>query len=192
MTNPLCSHLQNALGPLPPALVRQASGAQSRSLTHGEALLRAGELWSDLWWVEQGSFRLFYLDRQGRDANKNFYLSGAMLWPITSALARTPSQFWVEALEPGRVWTLPWAAWQTATEGYAPWHTLERQVLAHLLQDKMNREQQFLQNTATERYQALLASHPDWARSIPLRHLASYLGVTDVALSRIRRRLNPG
>jgi len=65
-------------------------------------------------------------------------------------------------------------------------------VLARLLEDKMSREQQFLQTTATERYQALLTSHPDWVRRIPLRHLASYLGITDVALSRIRRRLNPG
>lgn len=192
MTNPLCLHLQSALGDLPPALSEQTSGAQRQSLANGEALLRADEMWSNLWWIEQGSFRLYYLDRQGRDANKNFYLNGTMLWPITQTLARSPSKFWVEALEPSRVWILPWAPWQTATAAFGPWQVLERLVLARLLEDKMNREQQFLQNTATERYMALLATHPDWAQRIPLRHLASYLGVTDVALSRIRRRLNPG
>lgn len=115
-----------------------------------------------------------------------------MFWPITPALAQSPSRFWVEALEPSQVWKLPWSSWQTAAQTFEPWQRLERQVLARLLEDKMDREQQFLQCTATERYQALLSAHPDWAKRIPLRHLASYLGITDVALSRIRRRLNPG
>lgn len=192
MTTPLCHHLQSALGELPPDLAAHANSAHGKTLANGEALLRAGDLWSHLWWVEQGSFRLYYLDRQGRAANKNFYLEGAMLWPITPALALSPSQFWVEALEPSQVWKLHWANWQTAAQTFEPWQRLERQVLARLLEDKMSREQQFLQHTATERYQALLSAHPDWAQRIPLRHLASYLGITDVALSRIRRRLNPG
>jgi CRP-like cAMP-binding protein len=192
MTTPLCRHLQVALGDLPPDLEAQANGAHGQSLANGEALLRAGDVWSHLLWVERGSFRLYYLDRQGRAANKNFYLEGAMFWPITPALAQSPSRFWVEALEPSQVWKLPWSSWQTTAQTFEPWQRLERQVLARLLEDKMNREQQFLQHTATERYQALLSAHPDWAKRVPLRHLASYLGITDVALSRIRRRLNPG
>ena len=192
MTTPLCRHLQVALGDLPPDLEAQANGAHGQSLANGEALLRAGDVWSHLLWVERGSFRLYYLDRQGRAANKNFYLEGAMFWPITPALAQSPSRFWVEALEPSQVWKLPWSSWQTTAQTFEPWQRLERQVLARLLEDKMDREQQFLQHTATERYQALLSAHPDWAKRIPLRHLASYLGITDVALSRIRRRLNPG
>lgn len=192
MTTALCRHLQTELGALPPDLATLAMDARCQALVHGEALLRAGEVWSHLWWVEQGSFRLYYLDRQGRAANKNFYLTGAMFWPITPALARSPSQFWVEALEPSQVWRLPWTQWHTAAQPFEPWQRLERLVLARLLEDKMAREQQFLQFTATERYQALLGAHPHWAQRIPLRHLASYLGITDVALSRIRRRLNPG
>ena len=53
-------------------------------------------------------------------------------------------------------------------------------------------EYQVTQCSATERYQHLLATHPTWARRLPLRHLASWLGITDVALSRLRRRLNTG
>lgn len=100
--------------------------------------------------------------------------------------------FWVEATEAGRIWTVPWDAWSTAVATLPAWATLERCALAGLLEDKMARERAFLQNTASERYQALLAEHPDWAKRVPLRHLASYLGITDVALSRIRRQLNPG
>ena len=192
MSTPLARHLTSLLGTLPDGVRTAAEHARRLTTQPGDSLLREGDHWDHLWWVVSGAFRLYYLDREGQASNKNFYLDGAMIWPITPDLAGRPVSFWVEALEPGEVWALPWAHWQAATADFAPWHRLERQVLTSLLQDKMRREQQFLQNTATERYQALMAAHPDWMRRIPLRHLASYLGVTDVALSRIQRRLNPG
>ena len=185
----LLDHLTRTLGPLPPATAALCRNARPRDLAKGETLLHEGECWQRLWWLERGALRLYYLDREGQAANKNFYLDGAMVWPITPALRDEPVHFWVEALEPSRVWALPWPDWAAATQGFAPWQTLEHRVLATLLQDKMAREHAFLQLTATGRYLALRADHPDWLARIPLRHLASWLGITDVALSRIRRRL---
>ena len=190
--NPLLSHLTQALGLMPQAMTGLCQQARPSDFAKGTALLRNGEQWQHLWWLERGALRLYYLDRDGQAANKNFYLDGAMVWPITPALRDQPVHFWVEALEPCRVWALPWDAWAAATQGFAPWQALEHRVLAALLQDKMAREHAFLQLSATERYLALQAQHPDWLARIPLRQLASWLGVTDVALSRIRRRLNPG
>jgi len=188
----LSQRLQQLLGPLPPAAAGVAAGAAPLALAAGQALLRAGERWQHLWWVERGCCRLYYLARDGQAANKNFFTEGSMLWPITPRLVQEPVDFWVEAVLPGRVWALPWAAWQDATAAWPAWQAFERRTLAALLDDKMQREQQFLQASATERYQALLAARPAWAACVPLKHLASYLGITDVALSRIRRRLNPG
>lgn len=190
--HPLLDHLTAILGPVPRAAGHLCRQARPADLARGEALLREGESWQHLWWLERGALRLYYLDRDGQAANKNFYLDGALVWPITPALRGAPVPFWVEALETSRVWALPWSDWTAAMSGFAPWQALEHRVLAALLQDKMAREQAFLQLTATGRYLALRAEHPDWLARIPLRHLASWLGVTDVALSRIRRRLNPG
>lgn len=192
MPQALAQHLHRLLGPLPPAAAAACASAQPHHLSSGAPLLHVGETWRHLWWVERGAFRLYYLERDGHAANKNFYLDGAMFWPITPALASTPSSFCIEALEPSLAWALPCQSWMAAVQDWAPWTMLERKVLIALLEDKMQREQQFLQRTATERYQTLVASQPVWAERIALRHLASYLGITDVALSRIRRRLNPG
>lgn len=192
MTTVLLNHLQAALGPLPLVANELCRQARPINLAKGEPLLREGNLWQNLWWLEHGALRLYYLDREGQEANKNFYLDDAMIWPITPVLRDQPVHFWVEALEPCRIWALPWEGWAAAVSGFAPWRALEHHVLAALLQDKMAREHAFLQLTATERYLALQAEHPDWLARIPLRQLASWLGITDVALSRIRRRLNPG
>lgn len=189
-THPLLNHLTHALGPLPQAVVDLCQQMRPIDTAKGAALLREGERWQHLWWLERGALRLYYLDRDGQAANKNFYLDGAMVWPITPALRDQPVHFWVEALEPSRIWALPWNGWAAATQGFAPWQALEHRVLAALLQDKMAREHAFLQLSATERYLALQAVHPDWLARIPLRQLASWLGITDVALSRIRRRLH--
>lgn len=185
----LAAFLQVQLGALPDAPAAVLAAAHGVPLAAGQPLLQAGQPWSQLFWVEHGALRLYYLDREGRAANKNFYLDGTMLWPLTPALAGQPVDFWVEAIGPSRVWVLPWRAWQAACAAWPAWQTLEHRVLAVLLDDKMRREQQFLQCSAEQRYQTLCAARPEWLARIPLRHLASYLGITDVALSRIRRRL---
>lgn len=181
--------LDSRLGPLPAALQTCVHQAQCLHLAPGQMLLGAGQRWEQLWLVEQGSLRLYYLDREGRASNKNFFLPGSMLWPLTPALREQPVAFFVEAIGASRVWAWPWAAWSHATQDHRPWLNLQQHALATLLQDKMERERQFLQLTATERYQWLCQAHPDWLAALPLRHLASWLGITDVALSRIRRRL---
>jgi CRP-like cAMP-binding protein len=189
MQDPLAAFLCAQLGALPGAPAAAVAGARVTQLHAGQALLQAGQAWSQLFWLEQGALRLYYLDRDGHAANKNFYLDGAMLWPLTPALAGSPVDFWVEAVGASRVWVLPWRAWQDACADWPAWQALERRMLATLLDDKMRREQQFLQCSAEQRYQTLCATRPEWLARIPLRHLASYLGITDVALSRIRRRL---
>jgi CRP-like cAMP-binding protein len=192
MPRPLQSYLSSVLGALPPQAQAAVLLAQEIQAHRGDSLLRCGAVWSTLMWVESGVLRMYYLDRQGQAANKNFYLAGALLWPLTPALSSQAANFWIEAISPVHLWSLPWATWQAASTEWPAWQDLERRTLAALLDDKMRREQQFLQCSATQRYQDLCASRPQWLAQIPLRHLASYLGITDVALSRIRRRLNPG
>jgi hypothetical protein len=56
----------------------------------------------------------------------------------------------------------------------------------------IQREHQWLMFSAAERYLKVLQEAPGWLEQVPQHRLASYLGVTDVALSRIRRRLKTG
>ncbi|MBX3585343.1 MAG: Crp/Fnr family transcriptional regulator [Ramlibacter sp.] len=183
---PLAEALASKLGPLADDLAAWARTARRSLLTRGEPLLRAGDIWQHLWWVEAGALRLFYLDRVGTESNKNFFLPGAMLWPVTPWLRAQPAAFHVEPLEDSIVWALPLdGASETARRGPA-WQALEHHTVCALLDGKMQREQAFLQHSAQERYALLLAHQPDWAARIPLKHLASYLGVTDVTLSRLR------
>lgn len=101
-----------------------------------------------------------------------------------------PAQSWrIEAQVPSRLLVLNARELQ------------EAKVLDHRVQDWMlqalmverqrliQREHQWLMFSATERYLKVLQESPNWLEQVPQHRLASYLGVTDVALSRIRRRL---
>ncbi|MBA3595744.1 MAG: Crp/Fnr family transcriptional regulator [Polaromonas sp.] len=171
------------------ALRRVATSARLRCLKKGEILLRAGERWSDFWWVESGLLRLYYLDQNGVESNKNFFSEKQPLWPITPALRETDSSFFVAALEPTRVHAVSHATIEKEMAGEAGWTTLQLRALQGLLDEKMWRERIFLQADASERYQQVLVNHPMWCERIPLKHLASWLGMTDVSLSRVRASL---
>lgn len=175
---------------LPPASLA-ALAAHARRETPGAngILLAAGTVWQHAFWVEQGMLRLFYIDSEGRESNKNFHAEDAFIWPVTEAMRREPAAFFIAALAPATVWRLPYATLQATVEGLPSWTALQLHALSGLLDDKMRREQVFLQCSARQRYETLLRERPEWAGRIPLRHLASYLGMTDVSLSRLRAEM---
>ena len=169
----------------------RALAAQGRRqlLRPGQALLRPGDAWRWACWVERGALRLYYVDVAGHESNKNFHLDDALIWPITPQLRSQPVSFHVDAMEATVLWCVDMAALEAAVGPLASWSALRLQALTALLDDKMARERAFLQDDAQQRYEALLRERPAWASRIPLRHLASYLGMTDVSLSRLRARM---
>ncbi len=175
------------LAPAPLALL--AAQARREPLEAHATLLAAGSVWQHALWVERGMLRLFYIDSEGRESNKNFHAEDAFIWPVTEAMQRKPAAFFISALTPAVVWRLPHGALQATVRTLPSWTALRLQALAGLLDDKMRREQLFLQCTARQRYEALLGERPEWTGRIPLRHLASYLGMTDVSLSRLRAEM---
>lgn len=173
----------------PASLAELAAQARREPLQAHATLLAAGSVWQHAFWVERGMLRLFYIDSEGRESNKNFHAEDAFIWPVTETMQREPAAFFIAALTPATVWRLPHAALQSAVDALPSWTNLRLQALAGLLDDKMRREQVFLQCSARQRYEALLRERPEWAGRIPLRHLASYLGMTDVSLSRLRAEM---
>lgn len=166
-----------------------SSCASIRELAKGTHLLNPGQSWRHFWLVEQGALRLFYLDFEGREANKNFFLEGQILWPITPSLRDRPVTFYVSAVEASIVHELPIDAIERAIGDSPSWTGLRMRALQQLLDEKMWREYLFLQADAHQRYLQLRAARPLWCERLPLRHQASWLGITDVSLSRVRKNL---
>ena len=184
----LLNTLQTALPALAPDALRAlAQGFAPFTCDKGTPLLREGEVWRQVLWIERGALRLYFTRSDGREFNKNFFLEGALLCPLTPAMWGEPSLFEIGALEPGVVWRADAASWRARLDAVGAWEPLRTDLLARLVSHKLQREHDLLTLDARRRYAAFCAREPGIAERIALGHLASYLGITDVSLSRIRR-----
>lgn len=183
---PICGEALQAQLQQSPARLARWAALPRLALQRGQVLLRAGDRPAALWWVEQGLLRASLLDAHGRERTLAFYREQQWMGLPGEPTASTVT---LEALEPSRVCALPYAElqhWQAEEPALAEllWQGLNAQ-----LQSQLRREQQWLMLDAGQRYQRFLAEEPELAGRLKQRLLASHLGITDVALSRIRRRL---
>jgi CRP-like cAMP-binding protein len=160
---------------------------RSTPVHKGDALLAQGETWQHAFLIESGALRLYFVRRDGREFNKNFYIDGALICPLTPAMWAAPSLFGMASLGAGTVWRADATAFRAVLDRHAAWEPLQRELLARLVTHKLQREHDLLALDGRRRYQAFCARHPHLMDRVPLVHLASYLGLTDVSLSRIRR-----
>lgn len=168
--------------------VTEAAALFSRQrLRKGQPLLVQGAPWRHALLIERGALRLYFLRRDGREFNKNFYLDGALICPLTPAMWGEPSLFGISSLKAGAVWRADAGDWRALLERQGAWAALQRELLARLVTHKLQREHDLLALDGRSRYLAFCQRHPALAARIPLGQLASYLGLTDVSLSRIRR-----
>ena len=149
-------------------------------------MLRAGETAPALWFVEAGLLSGQFLDAKGRERIHAFYPE--LQW-LGLPGASLPSPYTLEALERSQLVALSPAElgiWQAMWPGVGD---LLWQALAVQVRRLTERQQQWLMLDASERYLGFLRDEPALAQRLKLKEVASYLGLTNVALSRIRRRL---
>jgi CRP-like cAMP-binding protein len=154
----------------------------------GDILFAAGDRLEDLYFVVSGLVRYYYLTSDGREFNKSFVSNGGVVTCLSSFLEARPAPFFTEALEPTVLVALPM---EKMRELKSREIVLERMIngfIAKLALQKEKREASFLLENAAGRYEAFLKDFADLAPRLPQYHIASYLGITAVALSRIRAR----
>ncbi len=150
-------------------------------------LLRQGEVWQRTFLIQTGLIRMHFVDRDGHEFNKNFFSEGSLICPIAPAMWVEPSLFGIHTIEPTRVWVADAAQWRATLHAEGLWREVQCELLARLLTGKLQREHDLLALDGRARYRAFGQRFPDLAGRVPLKHLASFLGLTDVSLSRLRR-----
>lgn len=105
---------------------------------------------------------------------------------MSSFFNRTPSQEYLQALTDCAGWCLTYQQVNGLFHGRPEFRQFGRSVLVRELAALKARMLSQIRETATERYESLVKVSPEILQHAPLRHLASYLGVTDSSLSRIR------
>lgn len=160
-----------------------------RSHAQGSHLVLSGAPMRRVFFVATGLLRLYYTDREGREWNKAFIGDGGFAGSIAAGLLGVPAPYSIEALNASVVLSTSWDALESLYDAHPALERLGRRIAEQIVVKKELRERAFLELDATERYEAFLQDEPDLAAQLPLYHVASYIGVTEVSLSRIRGRL---
>ncbi len=148
-------------------------------------LLEEGKVCNSLYFVEKGLTRI-YLYKDGKDVTCWIGPENEFIGAIGSFFTREPSNKWIETLEPCVLWKFDYVQleklFSTSRELEKIGRLFSNQGI--LLLDKRLDNIHF--NTAAERYEMFIKNHPDILQRVPLSMVASYLGMTQETLSRIR------
>ena len=164
--------------------------ARKRELPKGHILLHAGGLCNHLFFVERGLTRTFYI-KDGKDVTDWLSPENTFATSVISLFTRTPDRRSIELLEDSVIIELPHYELENL---YTVHHDLER--LGRLLTSYgvVQLQQRFDDlhfATATERYTKLIDTNPSLLQRVPLGMIASFLGITQETLSRIRSKITP-
>lgn len=154
----------------------------------GEHLFRQGDRDHSLYVLRTGLLKAYYLSGEGKENIKSFIRPGEMIGSLASAYRKDDCSFSVICLEPSQVMQIEFdALYAAANED----RQLAGAMIDHLLDfamKKERREREFLTESAEERYRMLLDRSPELLDKVTQKDIARYLGITPVALSRIRKR----
>lgn len=159
-----------------------------RHLKKKEVLIRAGEPQNQVVFLVSGMLRGFFLDEDGEDVTDCFGLE-----PGTAAMGGfefgKPSTLTIEALTDAEV---AWFSVSDAQELIARHPELlavYNRYLVQALNVHWELKTMISQETAMVRYRWFLKNYPGLADHVRDKYVASFLGMTPVTLSRLRRRL---
>jgi CRP-like cAMP-binding protein len=159
-----------------------------RTFEKHDYLVRAGDVLNDFYFITKGLVRFFYCTEDGKEFNKHFAMENGFAGSFHSLILQAPCPFFIQTLEKTETIVLPNRLLPKFYDRHACWERLGRKMAEYLVFVKEAREKELLLDSLETRYQRFLKHFPDLVHRIPQYHIASFLGVTDVALSRIRKK----
>ena len=166
-----------------------SSHLTERTFRRGDHLQRAGRPVTHLYFVADGLVRNYLLDSDGVERATGFVFTGDLAGDYSSAIVtRTTAAINIDALRATRVFVLPPSLLLTVYERHSCWDRIGRAIVERNVAKREDKEHRFRRFSPEEHYHHLLAHKPHLPAQVPLRHLASYLGIRPETLSRIRRR----
>lgn len=152
--------------------------------------LKEGEKSTELGFITQGVFRSYYIDKAGNDVTKYFYAEGGMLFSYFAHLSHKESTYYIQALEDSEILAAKISDFEKAVEGNYELLLLYKKLIDAALIAKEEHAISFKLLSNAERYEQFLTTYPGLEKRIKQCHLASFLGITPVTLSRIRKKLS--
>jgi CRP-like cAMP-binding protein len=153
-----------------------------------EIIVLKGQTENYLYFIEKGILRT-WMDKGEKQLTFDFHFENSIYSSYTSFLTRSPSEYNVQAITNMVIWKIHYDELQTIYEQTSTGQIIGRKAAEMLFMEKSKREIALLSKSPEQLYLDLFTEQPELIRQIPLKYIASYIGVTPQALSRIRKRI---
>lgn len=162
-----------------------------KTFPKGAHLFDIGDTVKDFYFLVEGLARYYYISDSGKEFNKSFAEKpGHLLSSISSvSMQDEVSPFCVETLSDFTVLCISYKDFRKLSAKHQEWNDLLLRIYERLIVKKERREADFLLLSAKERYLKFLKDYSMIEQAVANYHIASYLGITEVALSRIRKEM---
>lgn len=161
-----------------------------RQLNKNELFAKEGMRSNEVAFILSGIFRSYYTTVEGNDITYCFRFPGDLLASYSSYITGNPSVETLQAISPAEIRVITKANIQKLIDRHTSWTVFSKVVAEQQFLELEQRIFQLQKNTAAERYAMLLENQPEYLQQIPLQYLASYLGITQRHLSRIRSAIS--
>lgn len=138
----------------------------------------------------KGVLRVFYTKEDGVEYNKNFFIPGMSPTPLTALITGTSCAISFQALTDAELVMFNFKKFLALADKHPSLGMLYRKILEQLWVNKELQEIQMVTNDAMTNYKIFREQFPGLEQQIPQYHIASYLGITPIQLSRIRAQMN--
>jgi CRP-like cAMP-binding protein len=160
-----------------------------KKLKPAEFIEESGEMTKFMIYVNSGCLMTYYTDRDGVDHVIQFATSGWWTGDLHSLQRGVPSIYSTRALTESEILLLPKVSLEILLAKHIKFERYFRIIFQNALVVSQQRIIHSYSSTAEERYVYFSEKYPNLEQYVPLKYIASYLGITPEFLSKIRRKL---
>ncbi|MDE3144832.1 MAG: Crp/Fnr family transcriptional regulator [Bacteroidota bacterium] len=163
---------------------------EERVFNKNDYFLKEGKISNDYLFLEEGFMRAFTFDVNGNEVTTYFYSKNRVVFEASSFFMRTISTENIQAVTNCKGFSITYDKLNMLFHSVPEFREFGRTMLVKEFVAFKQRTLAMINKSAEERYANLINSNKEIFQHAQLKHIASYLGITDTSLSRIRKEFS--
>ena len=181
----------NSISPLSKEANKVMQDLFSRTaLKAGQFFAREGAYAKEIGFLESGIMRAFFINKEGKEYNKQFFVGPTLVGAYTALLTKQPNKIAQSTLTDCLIWKADFHKIEQLYDQFQDIERLSRKIAEFYFLEKEKKEIEMALLDADKRYLILREEFPGLEMRIPQYHIASYLGISPTQLSRIRKKMS--
>jgi len=165
------------------------SKATILELRKDEYFSEAGKVPKYTGFVLQGVFRFCYYNNKGEEITNNFVEENSFVVDYQKFESNVAASEYIQAVTDCKLLVFSKKDWNQLFNTIIDWDKIVSKIYQKCLLEAIDRRSPLISEDATTRYLSFIERFPSLANRVPLAYVASYLGITQQSLSRIRKNI---